>query len=722
MSRRFPVLALAAIVAVGFGSLRSAFAETRTWTDASGKFKIEADFLEIVEGQVKLQRPDGKRMSLPLAKLSKDDQAYLKEEMKRRRNGGGGDSANPFQEDGDAESARMGGSGIERGRGAAGIGGYRLGDRVEVREGAKWMAGEVIGFDTQFDHIQVRLDESNRIAEAWEGDHWIRLEGSTPVDEFGGMEGRLPRRAREMLDRARGGERPAAGPPGGFPITPADYSEVNRIVSLGGAGSGFKPDPAADAATGKPRPVGLAPKPGFFAKTEFVSFGRPTAMRAAAAMLGNGEMSDDASLIEICDLKSGRISSSLPGPRGLKVVAATPSGKRIATACEIETFTFGPVQAWDVSDKAAKHLIGWHANDDEKHQVTWLCWLDENRLLTLDEKALTLWNVDGAKAIYQISGQRMSPPAFSPGGNQLSLVSGNQVNVHDVESGELLASLPVDDLGMNSITAISPSGKLVAATGTAEVIIGDLSSGEIVLRCYAPAAGAFAKGLAWVNEDQLIVGGTNLVDIPSMMPIWTYASQSMQTAPGAGRVVWYVFDDHATNQRALLPFQLPHSAVKPVSESELALKPGDEVGIEMQVDDGALAAEAEDRMKKAIEAAGFAFNPGASMKLVVRSGPGESEEIKYQDWGIDRETHKVSVNKREYEVSLVKDGQALWNSKSVKSAPHFIRLQKDETVDQAVQREMKPSVAMFPLRIPSRVLPLEATQKRVSQLTISGIE
>jgi hypothetical protein len=722
MSRRFLTATVVALATLTGNQPRSALAETRTWTDSTGKHKIEAEFIEILEGQVKLQRPDGKRVSLPLAKLSKPDQAYLKEEMKRRRDGGGA-SDNPFQEDDSPGSAEMGDNAIVRGKGPAGIGGYRIGDRVEVREGTKWAAGEVIGFDDRFDHIQVRLDGSNRIAEAWEGEHWIRLEGSTPVDRFGGMEGRLPRRAREMMERASRGEQPVAGPPGGFPVTPADYSEVNRVVALGSAGGDFKPDPAASGeGGGKPRPVGLAPKPGFFSKTEFISFGRPGAMRAATALLGNGEISDDSSMIEICDLKSGRVSNQLPGPRGLKVVAASPSGKRIATACEVETFTMGPVQVWEVNGKEAKHIIGWHANDDEKHQISWLCWLDENRLLTLDEHALTLWNVDGAKAIYQISGERMSPPAFSPGGKQLSLANGSAVNVHDVDSGELLASLAVEDLGMNALTAFSPSGKQIAVTGTSEVIVGDLGSGEIVLRCYAPAAGAFAKGLAWVNENQILVGGTNLVDIPSKMPIWTYASQATQTAPGAGRVVWYAFDDHASKQRALLPFQLPHPAVKPVSEGELALKPGDEVGIEMQVDDGALAAEAEERMKKAIEMAGFAFNPSATTKLVVRSGPGESEEIKYQDWGIDRETHTVNVNKREYEVSLVKEGEKLWSSQSVKSAPHFIRLQKDETVDQAVQREMKPNVGLFPLRIPSRVLPLEGAQKRVSQLTVAGIQ
>jgi hypothetical protein len=73
-------------------------------------------------------------------------------------------------------------------------------------------------------------------------------------------------------------------------------------------------------------------------------------------------------------------------------------------------------------------------------------------------------------------------------------------------------------------------------------------------------------------------------------------------------------------------------------------------------------------------------------------------------------------------VSLVVNGETVWNSKNIKSAPHFLRLQKDESVNQAVDREMKPSVNMFPSRIPSRLLPLEAAKKRSSQLTVAGMK
>ena len=57
-------------------------AELRTWTSKSGKFTVKAELLSFAEGVVNLQRADGKKIKVPLAKLSKKDQNYV---VARRR-------------------------------------------------------------------------------------------------------------------------------------------------------------------------------------------------------------------------------------------------------------------------------------------------------------------------------------------------------------------------------------------------------------------------------------------------------------------------------------------------------------------------------------------------------------------------------------------------------------------------------------------------------------
>lgn len=55
-------------------------AAMRTWSDATGRFKIEAEFISLEDGKVRLRRADGKLLSpLPLEKLSEADRAFVEQ-------------------------------------------------------------------------------------------------------------------------------------------------------------------------------------------------------------------------------------------------------------------------------------------------------------------------------------------------------------------------------------------------------------------------------------------------------------------------------------------------------------------------------------------------------------------------------------------------------------------------------------------------------------------
>ncbi|WP_417746421.1 SHD1 domain-containing protein [Rosistilla oblonga] len=50
----------------------------RTWSDATGRFKIEANLLRVENGGAVLKRTDGREVTVPVTKLSAADQTYLK--------------------------------------------------------------------------------------------------------------------------------------------------------------------------------------------------------------------------------------------------------------------------------------------------------------------------------------------------------------------------------------------------------------------------------------------------------------------------------------------------------------------------------------------------------------------------------------------------------------------------------------------------------------------
>lgn len=53
----------------------------REWTSSNGKFKVEAEFVAVKNGKVVLEKPDGSFVSVPVDKLSPEDQAFLEKEQ-----------------------------------------------------------------------------------------------------------------------------------------------------------------------------------------------------------------------------------------------------------------------------------------------------------------------------------------------------------------------------------------------------------------------------------------------------------------------------------------------------------------------------------------------------------------------------------------------------------------------------------------------------------------
>lgn len=58
-------------------SLASTAPGPRTWSDATGSFKVEAIFVKSADGKVTLRRTDGREVTVPLDRLSTEDQKYV---------------------------------------------------------------------------------------------------------------------------------------------------------------------------------------------------------------------------------------------------------------------------------------------------------------------------------------------------------------------------------------------------------------------------------------------------------------------------------------------------------------------------------------------------------------------------------------------------------------------------------------------------------------------
>jgi hypothetical protein len=65
-----------------FGIATPTWSEIRTWSDSTGKHKVEAEFVELKDQKVTLRRKDGKAITIALEKLSEADRSFVRSQSK----------------------------------------------------------------------------------------------------------------------------------------------------------------------------------------------------------------------------------------------------------------------------------------------------------------------------------------------------------------------------------------------------------------------------------------------------------------------------------------------------------------------------------------------------------------------------------------------------------------------------------------------------------------
>jgi hypothetical protein len=71
---RFTGMVLVLVLAALFGH---ALGQSKTWRDATGKFSVEAEFVDFKDGKVQLKKKDGTVISIAKERLSKEDQSFI---------------------------------------------------------------------------------------------------------------------------------------------------------------------------------------------------------------------------------------------------------------------------------------------------------------------------------------------------------------------------------------------------------------------------------------------------------------------------------------------------------------------------------------------------------------------------------------------------------------------------------------------------------------------
>ena len=640
--------------------LAPAAADTvRTWTDASGKFKIEAEFIEVSDGRARLKTADGKIVGLPLAKLSKQDRQYLRDLMRERKL--------------EAEMAASGGN---------------FGD------------GRASG----------PIPPALRAAGGGRGIPAARTRNVPPPIAPGRVA------ATPLKEPAKAGA-----------VSPADLTGMLAVPSRSTNPTRLGAAPAAPAPPDKWNPSGVMLAPGYddSLKSLHATPGAPWVVCLGYA----AGFRSPWSRIELVDVAAGKHLGNFAGPPFMVWARISPSGRRLLTNSTIDgSENLFVLDVWEIDGKKLKHIVSWQPYSEYSWpnlEPQMAEWVDDEHVMTNNrEGKVRCWQLDGAKALYQVELMWDSPRLSADGTRLLSRpINGGGVQALGAVTGEWLGVMSTGKTSSGWGTggfAVSPAGERLAVAGSATLTLQDLGADAPGVVVGLPETGRRGD-LRWVDANHVLLGDT-LVNVDLKAPVWKYriAGKTVVT----GNVLWTYAKQGAA--AALLPVAIPHAEAL-AAEATLdpaalwSVAPGVEVAVDVQLGDAALANAVRQQLETSATAAGFRVVATAPLRLVARTEAGESNTRTYEvRQGLDRHEETVTVTSQNHVVALQLDGRELWRHVSTTSNDPgmFIHARGDQSLQAAVDERLKTNVDAFAATLPNYVVSPDV-QQRLGESTLS---
>jgi hypothetical protein len=641
--------------------------DSRIWTDKSGKHQIRAKFIDVTDGQVRLERPNGDISRIPLDKLSAEDQGFIK----GLQAAGGQTATQPTAPQG-----------------------LQVGDRVEAKNFQQWELATVVKIEYDWDRARVAFDS--------------RPDHDWPVDV---EDMRYPGTNKHPVLI------PPASPESSLKTIRPNYEDMDRLVAEGNVRDRVAADPLMTVPTKwQAKSVRLAGAQDFFESPsdfEIVGGEQPVAMIVYENQRP-GEVTFPR--VDLVDMRRRKVVASGPAPRGTGQVAMSPSGARVATLPgeHPDSDDEGFLNFWKILGAKVEHVVGFAPyvmNAWPNAVPTWSTWLDEERMFTVNaEGQLILWQVDTAKATYELLVERRVKPLLSPGRKYLVVPTSSGIQFFEAATGDYVAIIGTGDYS-NAALAFSPSGKQLAIATPGFIDIIDVTTGENT-RSFPYDEKSWVQELGWIDEDYLFTDRGLLIHVPLRIMAWNFEIAGDVVVRPFGNTFWVLLENHMNGSQILTPLELPpQEAVEAVkdlkAEDLLAVTPGATIAIDVQIpEDNFLAENVKTALHAALEQAGMKVGDDANLKLTARMKTGETQKVNYRTFGAGFRDpgQPIDVTSRIYELELQMDGTTIWRRNAVHSAPHMVHMQQGESIHDAIARIMKPTASNFSGRLPAYVV------------------
>ena len=574
----------------GNGSSDAMTTDMREWQDATGKFKIQAKMISFNDGVVELEKADRRVIKLPLAKLSDQDQQFLKDLEKKAS------QDNPF------------------------VGGAMKSDPKKPKAESGVAASKGINsIKPQMALNQLTLKKLG----------WVYQPN--------------PRETQSQSNRVLNLVSSAAG----------RTSIHNRP-----AGNVFNSDKTIAA----------------------VGFANPFSKKT------------DVFVIDL--VKGSVMAQGVLDYEQATVAAVNADGTTIVTILQRRGRDPGRLDFWDVP-RGFENVTSWQTGSGQRSDPEFApqtaAFVGDEKLVTVG-KNLASWDIGEGTADFSIPlststaiTRNSLAGQFSPSGEEIAMSIGNAVNVIRVATGESIATIDVEQ--PVSALAFSDSGKFLAGLSPSDssIWVWNMETNELAQEL--TAQNGTGSTLRWIGQNHLLVGQA-LIDIKLRATVWTFNFRGTIASAQDGRH-WLL------TKEKFIPVELspPSLATKTASldaKSILAMEPGSEVAIEMQLPfTAAEQQEIRRKLTSILAANSIKVNDAAKLKLVCKVTMGKQDTRRYIGSG------SVTYVPNNGSIEFISEGHKLWARTKFFGPSTMMMVGRDENIQTATDRLCKPKPSFF---------------------------
>ena len=637
--RRFSgSLLVCLIIAVGASShaQTTTSSATRTWSDASGRFNIEAKLVDHDDQNVRLLKADGKVVTVPLNVLSEDDQKHLKE-LKT-------EAENPF---------------------AGGV-------PMESESGSPPMQSPGVQSHTMQGKPSGSLEPNQQLLQS---DASVTELPANGEEIFLKIDSELPSLQADppMLDEIDFRQM-------SWPLGPMDaYVKISHPVCI---------EPSQGLFAASSNRVSNASSDAHFGRIHF--FG-PGSKRSKIAM----ELSETVRLED----------HFIPADRTLITLGVGSNTERGGDLVLMSGLSKGDPQP----------LVRWHLpNHDKpgfKPKVEFARLVSATTAIVKVNDSVYHWDLAKGQCKWRIGRVRSGADIkISGGGKYLAVPDSRSVRIVDINAGELLGSIPFPS-SLTPSVAFSPNGQLIALVAGNQYVVWDFI--EAYVDSEMTIGTSAGKFYGWIGNDYLLTQLGGLVDPKLRLSLWSYGLPSGGESLTLPKGIVTVSKDHKMSLASAMT--VPHpgalAAAKKLEggdEKLMAVRPGTVVALKVDAPGEVDKGQMMEGLKKAVENVGWKVDDGASITVTAKIERGVKEEYHFRSLGVARlrtPTKTVSIKPYKASVRIAQGSTELWTVRTSKMVPYVVHLDRGQTIEAKMKEYEKPDPDYFRrLTLPSRIL------------------